>query len=434
MKRLISALILIAFSVALVSLLIQGNGYALLGYGQWTVEGSLALFVLFDLALFVLLYLAIRTFVRLWSMPERWQDWKKTRRRQRAQNSLANGLLDMAAGKWQSAEQKLIKYADVSDKPLLNYLCAARTAQERGAVAKRDSYLQLAHESMPAQDLAVSLTQAELQLSQDQKEQALATLMHLRDIAPKHGHVLKLSKEIYLRLEDWSSLHRLLPELQKSEVIDRDELKGLEVRIYVGLMRQAAAGDGAELEGVWQQVPKQLRNQAEIALIYARHLQTKGNAQEALRLLEEAITKGWDGRLIELYGAVDGADTARQLNRAESWLDGHQRSPELLLALARICLRAKLWGKARSYMEASIGLSPSAEAYQELGILLEQMGERDLALDQYRAGLALTSRGPESRTWRYDGRKTMAGSDEGASSSDLRQPLDAPLPVTGDPS
>ena len=428
MRKLIVALVLIALSVALVSLLNQNNGYAMFGFGHWTVEGSLAMFILLDLALFLALYLAIRTLARLWSIPERWQKWRKRRQRQRAQNSLASGLLDMAAGKWKSAEHKLIKHAEISEKPILNYLGAARAAQERGVFAKRDNYLKLAQESMPAEQLAVSITQAELQLSNDQIEQALATLTHLRKIAPKHDHVLKLSKDLYLRLENWSALKQLLPDMTKSEVVSKDELKSLEVRIYAGLMRQAVAEvDRDRISTVWNQVPKHLRNHADLVEIYIQQLQAGGLDDEAESLLEKAIEKSWDERLVELYGLIEGKRQDKQLNRAESWLKEHPQSPALLLALAHICLRSKLWGKARSYLEASIGAEPSAAAQHELGILLEQMGEKDLAIESYRAGLELTSECSGVRSWEYDGRMVQNGKEE-RSSSDLRQPLDAPIP------
>ena len=88
-----------------------------------------------------------------------------------------------------------------------------------------------------------------------------------------------------------------------------------------------------------------------------------------------------------------------------------------------------------SYLEASIGSGPSAEAHQELGILLEQMGEQELALDNYRAGLDLAaSNGPASRSWRYDGPKAQNGSGLESPAPELRQPMDAALPVTGDSS
>lgn len=435
MRTLISALVFLALSVALVSLLNQGNGYVLFGYSEWTVEGSLALFILLDLTLFLLLYLSIRTLARIWSTPERLQEWKKGRQAQRARTSLANGMMDLAAGKWKSAEQKLIKHVESSDKPLLNYLAAARATQQQGAFEKRDNYLQLAQESMPSADIAVALTQAELQLSNDQMEQALATLMHLRQIAPRHNHVLKLLKDLYLRLEDWPQLLQLLPELHKRDVISRSELDDLELKTYVELMRQAIAEQNQEsLDVVWRKAPKRLRNHGDMVLVYAEYL--KGNEQEneAERLLRNAISNSWDERLVELYGLLEGVDSVRQLSRAESWLPQHQQSPVLLLALAHICLRGKLWGKARSYLEASIGAGPSAQAHLELGMLLQQMGKKELALDNFRAGLELSADGLVARSWRYDGRKAQTDLGLEPASSALRQPIDAPLPVSGETS
>ncbi|MCG7963698.1 MAG: hypothetical protein N0E54_13425, partial [Candidatus Thiodiazotropha taylori] len=43
----------------------------------------------------------------------------------------------------------------------------------------------------------------------------------------------------------------------------------------------------------------------------------------------------------------------------------------------------------RSYLEASIGIAPTAESYQQLGVLLERLGETDKAMQCFRSGLGL---------------------------------------------
>ena len=52
-------------------------------------------------------------------------------------------------------------------------------------------------------------------------------------------------------------------------------------------------------------------------------------------------------------------------------------------------MRTELWGKARSYLESSLALRPSPEAFQLFGQLLEYLGEVDNASDAYRSGLSL---------------------------------------------
>ena len=89
---------------------------------------------------------------------------------------------------------------------------------DRGEHERRDAYIRLAHENMPSADVAVSLTQAELQLADHQLEQALATLRHLRSVAPKHTYVLRLLRRLYEQLGDWEHLRELIPELRRRKV------------------------------------------------------------------------------------------------------------------------------------------------------------------------------------------------------------------------
>ena len=46
-------------------------------------------------------------------------------------------------------------------------------------------------------------------------------------------------------------------------------------------------------------------------------------------------------------------------------------------------------GKAKDYLEASVALSPSISAYQQLGAVLEKLNEKDAALECYKKGLLL---------------------------------------------
>jgi len=77
---------------------------------------------------------------------------------------------------------------------------------------------------------------------------------------------------------------------------------------------------------------------------------------------------------------------------AEKWLQDYGSSDVLLLALGRICIRLKLWGKAQNYLEASIGIRPSAETCLELANLLSrtELNEPEKACQYYKQGLQLT--------------------------------------------
>lgn len=392
MKTLILALIGLALSVWVALQVVDDSGYILIGYQQWTIEGSLALFLCVNLVVFGVVYLLLRMLSRMLGTPEQIRGWQARRGSQKARKALTHGLVELSEGNWRQAERDLVRFAGKSETPLLNYLAAARSAQQQDAHERRDHYLTLAHESMPEADVAVSLTQAELQLDHAQLEQALATLKHLREIAPRHTHVLKLLKELYLRLEDWPELDNLMPALKKRKVIAPEEQQKLLLRIHQHKLAQAALSeDLKQLPLIWNKVPAALRADQEMVTIYVNHLMNRGANEQVEHLLRDSINQQWSPDLVELYGRIEVDDSIRQLNAAEAWLKRHSQDASLLFTLGRLCLRNKLWGKARSYLEASIGIEPTAEAYCELGALLETMEDNEQAMNCFKAGLSLST-------------------------------------------
>lgn len=395
-RWLLASLVALMLGIMAAVAVLKDNGYILIGYDAWTVESSLALFILLNMILFGVLYAVIRFLVRLWKTPTDIKTWHHHRQLRLARKSLTQGLLQMAEGDWKGAEKRLLKHAANAETPLLNYLAAARAAQLQGAHERRDSYLQLAHESMPSADVAVGLTQAELQLAHQQLEQALATLNHLKNIAPKHIYVLKLLSELYQQLDDWKQLKALLPELKKRKACNPDELEKLETRVHQYSLQQGAARDIIGLEHAWKQIPRAQRRNSTLVIDYARHLLSLDENDKAIHAVDQHIKQqqenSWNEDLLGLFGNINAEDASAQLSVAEKWLKFQPGNAALLFMLGRLSLKAKLWGKARSYLESSLDILPTSHAFHELGNLLDQMGENDLASDCYKKGLNMNSK------------------------------------------
>ena len=109
----------------------------------------------------------------------------------------------------------------------------------------------------------------------------------------------------------------------------------------------------------------------------------------AERVLRELIEETGDVAAIRLYGELLLPDPLVPLERAETWLRQRPDHAELLGTCARLSLRAELFGKARSYLEASLARKPSAENSLILADLLEQMGEHEAATGWLRRAAAL---------------------------------------------
>ena len=105
-------------------------------------------------------------------------------------------------------------------------------------------------------------------------------------------------------------------------------------------------------------------------------------------MLSDGKDEAWQPELVELYGRLGGSGQTARLARAESWLPQHPDDSVLLLALGRMCFRQKLWGKAQSYLEASLSLQATQSAHLELARLFEQLERPDEANRQYRMAVS----------------------------------------------
>lgn len=389
MRKFIGFLLILLVSVWLGIKISHDPGYAYFAYGHWSVEMPIWFLGILLVVLFMLLHLIIETFHGLGSISQKIKFWGEQRRNRKASNYTRRGLLELAEGRWQQAEKLLLKAISSNNAPLINYLAAARAAQEQGEYERRDDYLRQAHESTPGSEIAVGLTQAQLQISHKQLEHSLATLRHLQSMVPHHTYVLKLLKRLYIELHDWRSLLELLPELEKRKVITHMEADSLQKRCYIELMEIAKKGKPGAVDEVWDSMNRKLHKEQSLIQHYAAYLIDHGKGEQAEAILNKALKHEWSSDLVLLYGLAKSENSAKQLDVAEGWLKTHGNSSALLLSLGRLCIDNQLWGKARQYLTDSLELEPLLPAYIELGQLYEHLGEQQNALAAYKQGLQL---------------------------------------------
>lgn len=388
MRWLLSVLLLLLGAVGVAVLLHRYPGVVTIEVGPWIIETSAAVAVVGMVVLFLVLYLLLRLLGLLAWGPRALRRGLTGRRSEKGRRSLVRGLIEMAEGRWETAEKLLVRHAEGNETSLLNYLAAARAAQQVGAYERRDRYLRTAIEENPEADIAVSLTQAELQLAHHQTEHALATLTRLHSLQPGHTYVMKLLSRLYAELEDWDRLAELLPDMRRRRVVSAERLRELELRTALGRLR-AAPARGQELMNIWESLPRGVRDDAAVLRAFVRRLTEAGAMDRAEKRLRQYLNRHWDEDLVRDYGLIEATDSNRQLDHAERWASGRGRSPMLLLTLGRLCARNRLWGKARAYLESSMGIEPRAETCRELAELLEHLGETGAAREHYRRGLEL---------------------------------------------
>ncbi|MBM1188841.1 heme biosynthesis protein HemY [Pseudomonas lundensis] len=396
MKRLYVIVFLLIAAAACIGLAIaEDAGYVLIAYKSFRYESS----VWATLALIVVLWLliwGIKLLVELVTASTGLVNpWSRRNRSRRVQIAIEQGQMDLAEGRWASAQKHLARAAEAERQPLLFYLGAARAANELGHYEESDKLLERALQRQPQAELAIALSHAQLQVDRADTDGALNTLQAMHERHPHNVQVLRQLQRLHQQRGDWTALIRLLPELRKDKVLPAKELAELESRAWGQNLNLAAQreteGEAAlqSLQRAWQQLTSAQRQEPALVLAYAEQLRQLGAQGEAEEVLRGALKRSYDSHLVRLYGLLRGKDPVKQLQTAEGWLKAHPADPSLLLTLGRLCLQNSLWGKARDYLEGSLKLQRNPEACAELARLLAQLGETDRSNQLFQEGLNL---------------------------------------------
>ena len=389
MRKIFIYFLLLLLVAGLLSVAIErGAGYVLIAVGGYTVEMTLVVaLALLALAYFVLRF-SLAMLNKLLHTREGVLGWAMNRRRLRGQNRTTQGLIAFVEGRWDYASRSLAKAAENSSTPLVNYLFAARASAELGDARAADEHLRSAALSTSGADIAIGLTQAELQMRNGQYEQALATLLRARKQANHHPVVLCLLADVYQHLGDWQALLKLLGVIRKHAAMEASEIVELEVRAGIASLGKESDGSSDVLQSCWRHLPTSTRTRPEVVMYYAGLLIDRGRHADAERLLCQQLQSGFNTDVVAVYGRTRGENATKQRAFCEKLLKINGDSAELLLALGRICLAANAIEDACKYLEKSYAIAPTQDVCAELGRHWARQGNLGKSNEYYRVGLA----------------------------------------------
>jgi HemY protein len=386
----------------LASILMRDTGYVALRFAGYLVEMSAVTFALVVIGAYALIRLLVRTL----NARRLWKEQQRARRWERARRSMAQGTLELAEGAWETAENTLTRYARDAETPAAHFLIAARAADLQGAEQRRDEWLNKAMEFAPTQRAPALIMQAEAHLKHKRFAAAQITLEQLEASGEMNARGLLLLARVYRQTGAWQQLQALEPKLRKARGIPASLADETLEQIHLDRLKSAETSvDFGALSAVWKDLPRSIAQRSEVIATYARACIACGRPEAAEKELRDAISRHWDESLVLLYGDLEVEDALGTLERAERWLPEHREDAALLLTCARLCARAELYGKARSYLETSVAIKPRIEAYQLLADFMEQIGDRERALQALHEALALAvgtkTRLPKIRSRRW---------------------------------
>lgn len=384
MKSLFWAISAFALAVLLSLALRAGEGYALIVLPPYRIEMSLVMLVVLAFAGFGAAYALTRLVTHTLQLPGYVRAFRERRRSDQANAALMGALQAWFEGRFSRAEKMASKAYDLGAPAAAVSLVAARAAQRVRNSERRDHWLERAEAAGLEWHQATEATRGELLVDDRRYAEARTVLRGLHEGGPTHIATLQLLMRAEQGLGDWEEVVRIARLLEKHSGLPPSALEGILANARAALLQQKA-NDPAGLQEHWRAIPAQDRLRPRLAAAAARSFMQLGDCRNAHRIIEDALEHGWSTELALLYGECHDEDALSRLEHAERWLKDRPRDWPLLLTLGRLCVQRQLWGKAQSYLEASLAMQPTRAAHITLARLFDSMGREQEATRHYRA-------------------------------------------------
>ena len=193
------------------------------------------------------------------------------------------------------------------------------------------------------------------------------------------------------RAADMERAHRQLGHAERVYdltrlLLRRGALDETQARQFIreSAAQRLAQVDEAGWNAIWGDLSSKERQDPDIALAGAQAQVRLGHGAESGRILESALSRQLDDRLLRLYAACDKTQAGQRIGHAELWLKSNPDHPGLLAALGQLCLVAQLWGQGEHYLERSLALRSDTYIHVLLGNLHDALGHPEQALRNWR--------------------------------------------------
>ncbi len=387
MKGLLWVLALFSLAVG-VSLASRYNeGYVLLVYPPYRTEITLNFTILLLFVAFLAFYFLLRTLTLTLSLPGRVREFRARHQREKAAREFFDVARLMFEGRYAQVLKKASTAHTAGQTPALTALLAAYATQRLREPAKQKEWLARAAQADPKVIPACLMLEAELLIEIHRFDEAIDVLKRLQESAGRHIAAMRLELRAQQGSGNWDEVLRIVRLLDKRNALVPELVREIKLKAHRENIRQRR-DDLPALQAYQKKMPSS-ESTTRLARDFAEALIALGAHTEAQRYIEGQLNKEWDSRLIALYGLSRGVDLTARLAWADKLLPAHPDDPQLLLALGRMCIEQRIWGKAQSYLEASLSLADGREVRLELARFYELTERPAEAMPHFRAAAEL---------------------------------------------
>ena len=353
------------------------DGYALFVAPPYRVELSLNLFIVLAVAGFVAGHVLLRVVKRALGLPEEVRLIRRRQQQERARAKQDAAVVALLEGRYGRAQQYADEALAIPQSSGLSALIGARAAIDTREFAAAEELLARPDAQVPSLAVPRLMLEAEMKLEQGQPLEALDLLRALRKEAGSHTAALRLELRALQGAGRHAEIPALVEQLVKRKVYGAPEGEFVRAAAHAQAL-EARADDAAGLRAYWAKLSDAEQRMPKIARAAARSFIAQGGSREAADIVARSLERRWEPDLVALYAECRLPDATPQLEQAERWLPTHSGDARLLYALGVLCERAQLWGKAQTYLEASLALDDTYRTRVALGELFARLGrDRD---------------------------------------------------------
>ena len=368
-----------------VNFLVEDNGYVLIQFLEYSLETSLPIFGL----ILVAVYLLIRLIGLVWSSPSILKQRLTAKKIEKSNQRILDGLKLIGTGEFAKAEKKIKSAVNDVDSSVLSYLMAAEASHKDGNTESSKDWLERTKRQFPEIEIYINLYAAKLMIESKNYDAALQSINTTLKDEPSNPIALKLLSQVCYETSDWKSLtHKAKTVLGQTGSNLKLEQCFSEAFIH---QARAVSGDEQELKNLWSKLPSVIENMPSILAAKLESIMTHGQHDSAEKELRKVIPKTWNHRLIKLYAKLDTPDLATLSKRIDRWLVDRPRDANLWLAASQLAKRDELWTQAKQFLERSIENKETSLAYNELGLILLELGQEDEAIKVFNKALNLNN-------------------------------------------
>ena len=393
MKALIWLVVLFAGAAAVAVLTHSYPGNVFIIMGDELRRISLNTFILSTVIFVVVLYLLMTLLGRVVSIPGGMRRYGKRRRSAKVADALNEAGQAFFEGRFQKAQteaDKVLKNKECGDAAPLALMLAAYSAEQTNDDTAKQGYLQRLAALPEPMQLSRYLLEAESALERYDYEAAQTSIDAARKLNPGLTRLLQLELRMAVDQKDAMKVLRLTEQLAKAGALSTTELQQYQWVAYRQLLAQCH--DAKALKTCLKRIPD-ADQKGGLSVEIAERFQQLGLYAQATKWAKANYPLKRDVALLNVLfeSSANLTDKEQQqaFEAADGWLKTYREDTDLLLALGEAAYQRQLWGKAQSYLEASLSQHPSIQAHLALAKVFKATEQNTLAEQHQAAALAL---------------------------------------------